>query len=118
MRRSDYAIAVGLLCALVCYGVARGAGLDHAASATAAITLLCLIWWITEPIPIPVTSLLPIAGFQLLGVLDAGQIARAVGSPVILLLLGGFLLSRAMEHSGAHRRIALLMVTVLGAANP
>ncbi|HAW99113.1 MAG TPA: sodium:dicarboxylate symporter, partial [Opitutae bacterium] len=30
--------------------------------------------------------------------------------PLVLLLLGGFLLSKAMEKSGAHRRIALMMV--------
>jgi sodium-dependent dicarboxylate transporter 2/3/5 len=34
---------------------------------------------------------------------------------LILLLLGGFLLSQAMEHSGAHRRIAIGMVHVFGA---
>ncbi|HEY7776009.1 MAG TPA: DASS family sodium-coupled anion symporter, partial [Kineobactrum sp.] len=43
------------------------------------------------------------------------QVGQAYGSPLILLLLGGFLLSKAMEHSGAHRRIAIGMVRLVGA---
>jgi len=48
------------------------------------------------------------------GVLTPAQVGQAYGSPLILLLLGGFILSRAMEHSGAHRRIALGMVHLFG----
>jgi sodium-dependent dicarboxylate transporter 2/3/5 len=44
-------------------------------------------------------------------------VGQAYGSPLILLLLGGFLLSKAMEHSGAHRRIALGMVGIFGASS-
>src|SRR6056297_3630239 len=34
-------------------------GLSGPAAATAAITAWCAVWWLTEPVPIPVTSLLP-----------------------------------------------------------
>ncbi|GIR71360.1 MAG: hypothetical protein CM15mP74_26110 [Halieaceae bacterium] len=30
---------------------------------TAVVAWLCMLWWIFEPLPIPVTSLLPIAVF-------------------------------------------------------
>lgn len=39
---------------------------------------------------------------------------RGVWLPLLLLFLGGFLLSKAIEHSGAHYRIALTMVTLFG----
>ncbi len=81
---------------------------------TAAIAGLCVIWWVFEPVPIPVTSLLPLVFFQASGLLSAGQVGQAYGSPLILLLLGGFILSRAMERSGAHRRLALYMVNLFG----
>ena len=42
------------------------------------------------------------------------KIAAAYGNELILLMLGGFILSAAMERSGAHRRIALGMVNVMG----
>lgn len=81
---------------------------------TAAITVLVAGWWITEPIEIPATSLIPLAVFPLVGVLDVSQVAAAYGNKLILLMLGGFMLSAAMERSGAHRRIALAMVRFFG----
>ncbi|MCB1841923.1 MAG: SLC13/DASS family transporter [Halioglobus sp.] len=83
----------------------------------AAVAVLCVIWWVFEPVPIPVTSLLPLAVLPLLGVLTPAEVGQAYGSPLILLLLGGFLLSKGMEHSGAHRRIALSMVRLFGASS-
>lgn len=94
---------------------ASGYGPDMATVVFVAV--VCVVWWVFEPVPIPVTSLLPLATFPLLGVLTPTEVAQAYGSPLILLLLGGFLLSKAMEHSGAHRRIALGMVNLFGASS-
>ena len=79
------------------------------------VAILCVIWWVFEPIPIPVTSLLPVAILPLTGVLTPQEVGAAYGSPIVLLLLGGFLLSQGMEHSGAHRRVAIGMVRLFGA---
>jgi len=81
---------------------------------TAGVTLLCAVWWISEALPIPVTGLLPLAIFPLVGVLTPNEVGQAYGSPLILLYLGGFMLSMAMERSGAHRRLALGMVNLFG----
>ncbi len=107
-------LIAGPLISLVVYAIALQQGLPAAAAITAAITVLCVLWWVFEPVPIPVTSLIPLALLQITGVLDKDQVAQAYGSPLILLLLGGFILSRAMERSGAHRRIALGMIRVFG----
>jgi sodium-dependent dicarboxylate transporter 2/3/5 len=50
----------------------------------------------------------------MVGVLTANEVGQAYGSPLILLYLGGFMLSMAMEKSGAHRRLALGMVNFFG----
>lgn len=105
---------LGPLLALTLYGALIALEFNSQIAITAAVGLLCVLWWIFEPIPIPVTSLLPLALFQLTGVLDKNQVAQAYGSPLILLLLGGFMLSKAMESSGAHRRMALAMVRLCG----
>ena len=84
----------------------------------AGITTLCAAWWITEPIPIPATSLIPLALLPLTGVLDRASVAAAYGDYLILLLMGGFMLSRAMEKSGAHEKVALLIMRVVGADSP
>jgi sodium-dependent dicarboxylate transporter 2/3/5 len=87
-------------------------------SLTAGITVLCALWWIFEPIPIPATSMIPLGVMPLLGVLDGQQVALAYGDPLIILLMGGAMLSKAMEKSGAHRRLALSMVHIFGGDSP
>ena len=107
-----WALWLGPLAALLTAAVIARAGLDGDMSVVGFVAVLCVAWWVFEPIPIPVTSHLPLAVLPLLGVLTAAEVGQAYGSPLILLLLGGFILSKAMEHSGAHRRLALAMVNL------
>lgn len=109
------ALPAGPVLALLVGAVLLQAGYPQDMAIVAVVACWCVVWWVFEPIPIPVTSLLPLALLPLLGVLTPAEVGQAYGSPLILLLLGGFLLSRAMEHSGAHRRIALGMVNLFGA---
>lgn len=102
--------SVGVLIGLLLY---QG-GFESAAILTGGITALVVIWWMFEPIPIPVTSLIPLALFPMLDVLPIADVQKSYGHPLILLLLGGFILSTAMEKSGAHRRLAFTMLRVFG----
>ena len=88
--------------------------LQAEAVSTAAITVLCASWWVLEPIPIAATSLIPFAAFPLLGVTSHKVVAGSYGHSLILLLMGGFILSKAVETVGAHRRIAYGMVAMTG----
>lgn len=81
---------------------------------TVAVTIWCALWWVLEPVPVPVTSLLPFVAFPLAGILSEKEVATAYGHWLILLLLGGFMLSAAMERSGAHRRLAVALVGLVG----
>ncbi len=80
----------------------------------AAITLLTVIWWVSEALPIPATSLVPFALLPLFGVLDHKAVASSLGSHVILLLMGAFMLSKSLEKSGAHERLAVYMIRLVG----
>ncbi len=84
---------------------------------TGAITLLCATLWVTEALPIPVTALIAIALFPSVGVLTPAQVGQAYGSPTVLLVLGGFILSASMVSTGAHRRVALGLVNLIGGAS-
>ena len=108
----------GLLVAGALGSLAINLGLPKEAAWTAAITGLCAVWWVTEAIPIPATSLIPFAAFPFAGVLSHKEVATAYGHTLILLLLGGFILSTAMERSGAHRRIALTILHAVGGTQP
>ena len=101
-------VGAAVTLAMLQFGWARSGAL------TAGLTTLCALWWIFEPIPIPATSMIPLGVFPLLGILDGKQVAQAYGDPLIILLMGGAMLSKAMEKSGAHRRIALYMVNLFG----
>jgi sodium-dependent dicarboxylate transporter 2/3/5 len=109
-----FALPAGPALAAVAYLVLHGQGAGHAMAVTVALTSWCALWWILEPVKGPVTALLPLAVLPLLGVLDAKQVAQSYGHELILLLGGGFMLSRALERSGAHRRLALTMVRAFG----
>jgi sodium-dependent dicarboxylate transporter 2/3/5 len=113
----DVALWLGPLLAGAAAAAFSAAGHGSDMAAVGFVAVLCVVWWVFEPIPIPVTSLLPLAILPLVGVLTPAQVGEAYGSPLILLLLGGFLLSKAMEHSGAHRRIAIGMVNLFGATS-
>ena len=114
-RAAVLSLRLGVPLALLVYVFGRWlAAWSHEASATAAVTALCALWWIFEPIAIPATSIIPFAALPLLGVLDAKVVATAYGDSLILLLLGGFMLSTAIEKSGVHRRLALGMVRAFG----
>ncbi|MCH7744301.1 MAG: anion permease [Proteobacteria bacterium] len=110
-------LALGPLLAAITFALLISIGWQLPACWTAAITVVCATWWIFEPIPIPVTSLLPLALLPLLGILTPNEVGASYGSPLVLLLMGGFILSTAMERSGAHRRVALTMVHLFGGSS-
>ncbi|TYO97952.1 SLC13 family permease [Desulfallas thermosapovorans] len=72
------------------------------------------IWWITEAIPIPATSLLPIVLFPLLGVQDVKSTTASYGDSTVFLFMGGFFIAAAMERWNLHRRIALNIIKLVG----
>jgi len=92
-------------------------GLAEKPATAAAITLLTVIWWVSEAIPIPATSLVPFALLPMFGVVDHKTVASSLGSHVILLLMGAFMLSKAIEKSGAHQRLAVYMVRLVGVSS-
>ena len=92
-------------------------GLSVHAWRTALVAMLMAVWWMTEAIPIPATSLLPIILFPLFGISTAKEAAAPFGHPLIFLFLGGFILALSMERTGLHRRLALSIINFLG-VNP
>ena len=107
-------IVLGPILAAGFYGLLSSVGMAYLPAVTAAITLLTVIWWVTEALPIPATSIVPFVLLPLFGVADHKLVASSFGSHVILLLMGAFMLSKALEKSGAHERLALYMLRLVG----
>ena len=114
MNSSRLHLFLGPILSLTLYTGLQFSSLPYAASITAALTLLTAWWWATEAIPVPATSLIPFAGFSLAGVLSHKEAAAGLGSHIILLMLGGFIMAKALERSGAHRRFAISLLHLVG----
>ncbi len=108
------ALLVGPLLALLIAIILYHFNWSNEAVWAGALSCLCAVWWIFEPIPIPVTSLVPLTMFPAVGVLSHQQVAQAYGHKLILLLLGGFILSTAVEKCDAHKKLASVMINLIG----
>jgi solute carrier family 13 (sodium-dependent dicarboxylate transporter), member 2/3/5 len=84
----------------------------------AGILLLTIVWWVTEPIPIPATGLLAVALCVILGAVPPDERAREgtravlapFADPSVFFLLGGLFIGRSMSRHGLDRRIALALL--------
>src|SRR5690625_2568753 len=82
LLRKRIGLAAGIILALAVYLVLPGS-LDHAGKATAAVATLMAAWWMTEAIPLPATSLLPLVLFPVLMGVEIADVAAPYADDVI-----------------------------------
>lgn len=87
---------------------------DSPAIRVIALAAWMIIWWISEAVPIPVTALLPMVLFPLLGIFDMRGATLSYSDPIIYLFMGGFIIALAMEKNKLHLRIALNLIRITG----
>lgn len=109
-------LVLGPTVAAIALFVAYISGMPGQAAWTMAIVVWVAWWWISEALPLPVTSLLPFILLPAGGVLDMRQASGALGDHIIILFMGAFMLAKAVEASGVHKRMALHLVSVIGAS--
>ena len=107
-------LILGPLLFVCCYYFIDFVGLSPKGVAIAASTLWIAVWWITEAIPIAVTSFLPIILFPITGSLSMKETVLAYSHPIIYLFIGGFILALAIEKCMLHKRIALNIIYQIG----
>lgn len=89
-------------------------GLSPEGQAVLACTCWVAVWWISEAMELPVTSLLPLVLLPLAGGLTIDQTTTSYGHPFIFLFMGGFILGMAIENWGLHQRIAYKIINFVG----
>ena len=112
--RQKTGIILGLFVFVILLLIPVPDDINPKAMRAAAVSMLMAIFWVTEAISIFSTAFIPIALFPLMGVLNANHIAASYGHHIVLLLLGAFLVAKAIETNNLHKRIALFTILLIG----
>lgn len=114
MNRKHFGLLLGPILFAITLLFFKPQGLSEQGVGVLASTLWIAAWWITEALPIAVTSMLPIVLFPLTGALSLKETGVAFGDKYIFLYIGGFILSIAIEKWQLHKRIALTIIKSIG----
>ena len=79
-----------------------------------ATVSLMIYWWITRPVHIAVTALLPIAVNALFGMVPMAGVLADYFNSVVVLLIGAGVILACWASSGLDKRIALLGLKLIG----
>lgn len=110
-KRRSIGMIIGPLFALIVYFLPI-AGLTVEGHKLLAITTFVALWWITEPVPIPVTSLIGPTLAVITGVVPATVAFTPFANPMIFLFMGGFMLAKAMMMHNLDKRFAFGLLSM------
>ncbi len=109
--RNTIGLFLGPLVALAVY-LTPMLTLGPRAHTLAAILSWIVIWWICEPVPIPITALLGAVLCVVFGVAGAKAAFAPFADPIIYLFLGSFILAEAMAVHGLDKRFAYAIMSL------
>ena len=72
------------------------------------------VWWMTQPLPWAVASMLPFLVFPAAGVMDIAATMRLYGQPIFFWIMGTVLMGYAIEKHGLAHRFALAFLLLPG----
>jgi solute carrier family 13 (sodium-dependent dicarboxylate transporter), member 2/3/5 len=79
-----------------------------------AIFVVALVLWVSQLLPLAITSLFALVALPLAGVMDKGQAYSLFGNEAVFFIMGAFILAAAMVKSGLSSRVALVFLRRFG----
>lgn len=78
------------------------------------LLLVMSIFWVTEALPLYVTSMIPIVAFPILGIMGSDETCRLYFGDTLVMFMGGIMVALAVEYSNLHKRLALRVIQYVG----
>ncbi|XP_011495212.1 PREDICTED: protein I'm not dead yet-like [Ceratosolen solmsi marchali] len=75
------------------------------------------MFWVTEVIPLPITGLFPVFLYPLMGIMDTAHTCNCYMNDTTMMFLGSLVIAVAIEHSGLHMRVALIIIKTIGCSH-
>lgn len=104
----------GLIIYLICIFYTSPDSADYTFYSAIGISALLINLWIAEPVPLWLSSLLPLVLMPIHGIIDFTDAFQNYYNKTILLFLGGFLLAYSVEKWNLHKRIAFKLLAFTG----
>lgn len=81
------------------------------------VIAIMAMYWVTESLPLPITGMIPVVLYPLLGILNTSDTCDAYINDTTLMFLGSLIIAVVIENSGLHMRVALLIIKLIGCSH-
>ncbi|XP_063979445.1 protein I'm not dead yet isoform X2 [Diachasmimorpha longicaudata] len=81
------------------------------------VVILMAMFWVTEVLPLPITGMIPMVLYPLMGILSTSKTADCYMNDTTMMFLGSLVIAVVIENSGLHMRVALLIIKTIGCSH-
>jgi solute carrier family 13 (sodium-dependent dicarboxylate transporter), member 2/3/5 len=78
------------------------------------VVILMITYWVTEALPLAISSMLPIVLFPVLDIMSTDKITLVYAKEPVIMLIAGIMIALSIEFCNLHTRVALKVVQLVG----
>ena len=112
--RRHWGLWLGLILFLSALMIPTTENLSFSERNMIGVALLMAIWWMSEALPLAITSLLPLALYPILDIMKTEEVAPNYSHHLVFLFMGGFIIAIALQEWKLHKRFALFLISLIG----
>ncbi|XP_020277869.1 protein I'm not dead yet-like isoform X2 [Pseudomyrmex gracilis] len=81
------------------------------------VVALMAMYWVTEVVPLPVTGMIPVVLYPLLGIMSTNETCLCYMNDTTMMFVGSLVIAVVIENSGLHMRVALFIIKTIGCSH-
>lgn len=81
------------------------------------IVALMAMFWVTEVLPLPITGMIPVVLYPLMGIMSTNETCLCYMNDTTMMFLSSLVIAVVIENSGLHMRMALLIIKTIGCSH-